>query len=221
MTEKNSTCSVRSSDTSRMNKVSALITGFRPFGGRRLNSSWAGISWIDCDGVLLEELPVVWGEPTRRITQLVDQNRPTTIVSFGEGKEGFFHLETKALNRRDQRLDENGQLPSVEFNSIDGPSERYLGTDVKELQAFLVQERYPTIVSSDAGQYLCEETIFTLEGLRVTYEEVQRVYFCHLPPYGTEIRVANEMVKVDAVVLKGFVAKLIGFLRIGDSERVN
>jgi pyroglutamyl-peptidase len=204
-----------------MNKVSALITGFRPFGGRRLNSSWAGISWIDCDGVLLKELPVVWGEPTRRITQLVEQNRPTTIVSFGEGKEGFFHLETKALNRRDQRPDENGQLPSVEFNSIDGPSERYLGTDVKELEAFLVQERYPTIVSSDAGQYLCEETIFTLEGLRVTYEEVQRVYFCHLPPYGTEIRVANEMVKIDAVVLKGFVAKLIGFLRIGDSERIN
>ena len=201
-----------------MEKFSTLITGFKPFGGRRLNSSWEGISWIDCDGVLLEELPVLWGEPTRRIKELVDERRPATIISFGEGKEGAFHLETKALNRRDQRLDENGQLPEIEFNSVDGPSERYLGTDVRQLHAFLVRQQYPTLISADAGQYLCEETIFALEALRSSYKEIEQVYFCHLPPYGSEVELANERVRVDAPLLKEFVGKMIGFLKIGDFE---
>ncbi len=185
-----------------------------------MNSSWEGISWIDRDGVLLEELPVVWGEPTRRITKLVDEYRPATILSFGEGKEGAFHLETKALNKRDERLDENGELPALKFNLMDGPSERYLRTDVRELRAFLLEKRYPTLISSDAGQYLCEETIFALAGLSAINEELTRVYFCHLPPYGTEVEIANEKIRVNAGLLKGFVTKLIDFLKIGETKMV-
>ena len=201
-----------------MGIVTTLITGFTPFAGRQLNSSWEAIAWINAETVMLEKLPVKWGEPTRRLSELIDRYRPNTVLSFGEGKEGLFQLETKALNRRDQRLDEFGRLPPVELNSLAGPSERHLGADVAALQEYLIRDGYPTIVSLDAGQYLCEETMYTLEGLRVLYEEVERVYFCHLPPHGTEIELGDTRTKIDARVLRDFASRLMDFLEIEYSE---
>ena len=86
-----------------MNEDRVLITGFQPFGGRASNSSWEGVKWINEPGLLIEELPVVWGVPTQRLGELVDFYRPSTVISFGQGKEREFALETKALNLRDNR----------------------------------------------------------------------------------------------------------------------
>ena len=55
-----------------MNEDRVLITGFQPFGGRASNSSWEGVKWINELGLLIEELPVVWGVPTQRLGELVE-----------------------------------------------------------------------------------------------------------------------------------------------------
>ena len=144
-----------------MNEDRVLITGFQPFGGRASNSSWEGVKRINEPGLLIEELPVVWGVPTQRLGELVDFYRPSTVISFGQGKEREFALETKAQNLRDNRLDEQGNLPRKPLNSDTGPSEVFLETDVLGLHSFLSQRNFPVRISEDAGQYLCEAVSYT------------------------------------------------------------
>ena len=100
-----------------MTEIRVLITGFQPFGGRARNSSWEGVNWINEPGLLVEELPVIWGVPTIRLGELVDFYRPSTVISFGQGKEREFALETRALNLRDHRPDESGDRGDVREKS--------------------------------------------------------------------------------------------------------
>ena len=189
-----------------------LITGFQPFGGKASNSSWEGVKWIDEPGLLVEELPVVWGVPTRRLGELVDFYRPSTVISFGQGKEREFALETKALNLRDHRLDEKGDLPRNPFNSDMGASEVFLETDVLGLHSFLAQRNFPVRISEDAGQYLCEETIYALSDLQKAFIELERVFFCHVPPYGTSVEMAGNETVVDEFLLQEYVRSVLSCL---------
>ena len=203
-----------------MNEDRVLITGFQPFGGRASNSSWEGVKWINEPGLLIEELPVVWGVPTQRLGELVDFYRPSTVISFGQGKEREFALETKALNLRDNRLDEQGNLPRKPLNSDTGPSEVFLETDVLGLHSFLSQRNFPVRISEDAGQYLCEETIYALSGLQKAYLELDRVFFSHVPPYGSSVEMARNVTVVDEVLLQEYVRSVLSCLGISVSKPV-
>ena len=197
-----------------------LITGFQPFGGREINSSWEAVKWINEPGLLVEELPVVWGVPTQRLGELVDFYRPSTVISFGQGKEREFALETKALNLRDIRLDEQGNLPRKPLNSDAGPSEVFLETDVLGLHSFLSQRNFPVRISEDAGQYLCEEAIYALSDLQKAYLELDRVFFCHVPPYGSSVEMAGNVTVVDEVLLQEYVRSVLFCLGISVSKSV-
>ena len=201
-----------------MQDKTILVSGFKPFAGRKFNSSWEAISWMTPIGGILEELPVVWGEPTQRLLELAEKFRPHTILAFGEGREGWFDLEMRALNQRDEREDERGLLPEVKFNWIGGPDEHVLATGVGPLHEFLLEKSYPVRKSQDAGQYLCEETIYALERLRQQYEEVERVMFCHLPPYQTKLILDGKSIVVDARLLKTFVMHVLSFLKVDWEE---
>ena len=201
-----------------MSESRVLITGFQPFGGRACNSSWEGIKWINEPGLLVEELPVVWGQPSRRLGELVDVYRPSTVISFGQGKEREFTLETKALNLRDNRLDEQGNLPRNPLNSDMGPNEVFLETDVFELHGFLSERNFPVRISDDAGQYLCEETIYKLSELQKASVELEKVFFCHVPPYGTSIEMAGHETEVNAVLLREYVRSVLSCLGIPVSK---
>ena len=203
-----------------MTEIRVLITGFQPFGGRARNSSWEGVNWINEPGLLVEELPVIWGVPTIRLGELVDFYRPSTVISFGQGKEREFALETKALNLRDHRPDESGDLPPNPLNSDKGPNQLFLETDVLELHSYLSQRNFPVRVSEDAGQYLCEEAIFALASLRNTFTELEKVFFCHVPPFGTLVEVDGSETLVDERLLQGYVRAVLSFLGISVSEAV-
>ena len=115
---------------------------------------------------------------------------------------------------------DRGNLPRKPLNSDTGPSEVFLETDVLGLHSFLSLRNFPVRVSEDAGQYLCEETIYALSGLQKAYLELDRVFFSHVPPYGSSVEMEGNVTVVDEVLLQEYVRSVLSCLGISVSTPV-
>ena len=165
-----------------MMKDSVLVTGFEPFDGRSCNASWiAARSLALTPGVRVLCLPVIWGAPLDALHAICSEDCPTTIVSMGEGRPGWFDIETVARNIRADRADNAGTV-TREPIIRGGPERRSATIDTQSLKGSLAARGHPTRTSTDAGGFLCEETLYSLERLRELHSKLQRVAFCHLPP---------------------------------------
>jgi pyroglutamyl-peptidase len=164
-----------------------LLTGFEPFGpGRPANPSWEGIKELDGrtwrgHKIVCRQLKVVWGEPLVKLRKWNDELHPVAIFSFGQG--GGFTLETRARNARGSIPDNNGDQPPTPQVAADGPREFAASLPSKLLLSALKSKGYDVRASQDAGSYLCEETLYTLEYLKAA-GDVPAVAFCHVPPLG-------------------------------------
>lgn len=188
-----------------------LLTGFQPFGpGRPANPSWEGIK--ELDGKLLHgrrvvcrEMKVEWGGPQSQLSLWIDELHPVAVFSFGQGGATGFAVETLARNRRAPIPDNRDQLPPAPTIVADGPKEYRATIGVEALVKALADDTAPVRVSTDAGQYLCEETLYTLEHLKAQRQFPGDVIFCHVPPLGARINGRD----VDAAYVQRFVERLL------------
>ena len=169
-----------------------LLTGFEPFGNNRPpNPSWEGICDLnetDWNGyrIVAHQLPVIWGEPLKHFREQIEKHHPVAIFSFGQGGEGTFALESRAGKTRGRIPDNDGQLPTEYSITDDGPAEFQASMDCQQMKELLSKQGYPVRISRQAGQYLCEETLYSLEYTKKTKPELV-VAFCHVPPLGTRV----------------------------------
>lgn len=167
-----------------------LLTGFEPFGpGRPPNSSWEGIRRLDGlawrgHRLVCREMKVAWGQPLRQLESWSAELRPAAIFSFGQGAAAGYRIETVAHNRRGDGLDNDGSRPPAAEIVADGPARLAASAPAKGLAAALVERKHPATVSADAGRYLCEECLYSLEHLRSRADRPIDVLFCHVPPLG-------------------------------------
>lgn len=165
-----------------------LLTGFEPFGpGRPPNPSWEAVKPLDGREwhgyrLVAKQLPCVWGEPLDKLQTHIDAHRPVAIFSFGQGAPGAFAIETRASNQRGTFPDNAGKSPARREIVADGPGEVKATIDAEKLRAILVKQGHSVRISTSAGQYLCEETLYTLEHLKTKHADVRHVMFCHVPP---------------------------------------
>ncbi len=192
-----------------------LITGFTPFDGRDRNASWIAACSVDIPAL---EIPVVWGQPWDLLKAACEKDCPEIIVSLGEGRTGWFDIETRARAVRKERVDNNGDLPASPTLFNDVPSRREASIDAGFLQRGLSAYGYPVRISTDAGQFLCEETLYVLETLKDAFDTLHRVVFCHVPPYGTELYHSGKAVPCDPPLLADFARRLVS-LCISESDR--
>jgi len=171
--------------------VNILLTGFTPFAGRTVNASWVAVSLLqkhlNQSNVLAVEIPVVWGEPQRIVNEAIRDFDPQVIIAMGEGKPGCIQLETLALNKRAQRLDNNDSFPTETAINPDGPSSVKSSSPLVEIRNLLVEKGIPVILSLDAGGFLCEETLYILESQCAQHPNSRLILFVHLPPYGSSL----------------------------------
>jgi pyroglutamyl-peptidase len=164
-----------------------LLTGFEPFGpGRPANSSWEGVKELEGRTwrgykLVCRKLKVVWGEPLVQFRQWIEEFHPVAVFSFGQG--GGFALETRARNSRGPIPDNNGDQPPTSQIISDSPAKLEASISTKPLLGALKSRGYPIQASRDAGSYLCEETLYTLEYLKAA-GDIPAVAFCHVPPLG-------------------------------------
>ena len=188
-----------------------LLTGFQPFGpDKSANPSWEGIKALD--GVkwkefelVAKEMPAVWGAPLESLSKWIAEYRPVAVLSFGQGGADGFRVETVANNRRGRALDNNGSQPTSPDIIAKGPSRLPATIDANRLARALTSAGFPTRVSKEAGKYLCEETLYTLEYLRQNSKDDLSVMFCHVPPIGTMVG-SNQ---VDGLYVQKFVTRVL------------
>jgi pyroglutamyl-peptidase len=203
-----------------------LLTGFEPFGdtwtpgvltlgGRGLvgsfvverglrppNPSWEAIKELDGQEwkghrLVCKQLPVVWGAPLEHLQTWIDKHQPVAIFSFGQGGPGHFALESRAANKRAKYPDNRGDKPPTLQIVKDGPKLYRASIDCDQLARLLSEKGYPAVVSKKAGNYLCEEALYSLEHLKSTRKLPGTVSFCHVPPLDSGI--AGKRVRVDYV----------------------
>tara|TARA_R110002072_G_scaffold13418_12_gene56282 strand:- start:40639 stop:41274 length:636 start_codon:yes stop_codon:yes gene_type:complete len=183
-----------------------LLTGFTPFDGRPVNGSWiAAKSYAGADHL---EIPVVWGEPMPRLESAVTALQPEIIISLGEGRVGWFDIETRARNQRKHRADTEYSYPTGEI-LVNGPASRQATINASALHQRLIEQHIPIRVSTDAGQFICEETLYCLEQLKTEIDTLRTVVFVHLPPFGTELTYRGEARLADEDLLEDFVERLV------------
>ena len=163
-----------------------LLTGYEPFGpGKPANPSWEGIKKLDGQErngyrLVTYELPVVWGAPLPALTKLIDDFHPAAIFSFGQGSG--YTIETLAQNKRGAFPDNAGKLPRQPVIVPDGPAEYPATIDAEGLAKRLKSRGQTVRISTEAGNYLCEEALYSLEHLKANARQPLAVAFCHVPP---------------------------------------
>jgi pyroglutamyl-peptidase len=190
-----------------------LITGFTPFDGRSENSSWiAALSLqrsLPGEELQCLQIPVIWGEPARLLTPICETGPPSIILSMGEGREGWFDVETVARNQRKQRADERGNLPPQTHSHIGGPGERKASIRGEAIVGELTQQGFPSRLSTDAGGFLCEETLFAVETLKERFEQIATALFVHLPPLDSALIYRQQQRACDESLLADFAGHLL------------
>jgi len=182
-----------------------LLTGFEPFGpGRPPNPSWEAVKRLDgrtWNGhkLVCRQMKVVWGQPLAQLRQWIAEFHPVAVFSFGQG--GGFALENRARNARGSIPDNNGDRPPTPYAVDGGPAEFRATLDGKAVLSALRRAGFDAHLSTDAGAYLCEEALYTLEFLKAEQEIPLAVSFCHVPPLGA----ASERGPVTAAYVQRFV----------------
>ena len=188
-----------------------LLTGFEPFGsGKPPNPSWEGIQALHGTNwrgyrIICKRMPVVWGKPLTMLQTWIDQYKPAVILSLGQGGSNAFALESKASGLRGHIRDNQEQFAPRTTIVKGGPKEFSATTDCAQLQRMLSEKGYPIRVSTNAGKYLCEETLYCLEYLKWKRTLSAGVLFCHVPPLKTQL----EGKVVDVEYLQQFVLDTI------------
>lgn len=191
-----------------------LLTGFEPFDGREQNASWIAASALaqqNFPGVALRAalIPVCWGAPRRVLDPVTAEWQPHVIIGMGEGESGVFRLETVANNARRDRADNDGLFPEGRVIDPDGPSCRAASADCSMLCNALSERGAPVRVSTDAGAFLCEELLYTLESMRDTQPTLNTVLFVHVPPFGTALEFRGRQRVCDEALLLEFAGLLL------------
>jgi pyroglutamyl-peptidase len=193
--------------------MTILVTGFQPFDNRSVNASWiAANSLASTKNVIALELPVVWGTPWTELSSAIKQHKPEIVISMGEGRQGWFDIETVARNGRSERQDNLGQLPTGPIKAA-GPATIDATISAQPLQQSLLDLGYPIRISEDAGAYLCEETLYSLELLKLNFDCLKTVVFVHLPPFETILTANSESGICDTEFLQKFASALLDNVR--------
>lgn len=170
-----------------MNTARVLLTGFEPFGGASSNSSQLVVEEIEgraVNGVVTSVLPTSYERSVRRLHDLVDAHRPSTLLMLGlaEGARRP-RLEQVALNLDDAFGPDNDGEERVRRKIIaDGPVGYWSSLDLDALAATARRLGGDVEFSRDAGGYVCNHLFFVAADLVATSAtSVSRCGFVHLP----------------------------------------
>ncbi len=164
-----------------------ILSGFEPFGGERINSSWEIARRLDGEvigGLRIKSVrvPVGCAKAARRITGAIVRYRPRAVIGLGEaGGRPAISLERIAINLADERgaLAKSGD-PGLTPVVRGGPDAYFSRLPVRAIVRELDRKQIPSSVSLTAGAYACNALMYAaLHHLR--RKPGLPVGFIHLP----------------------------------------
>ncbi|MDO8430868.1 MAG: hypothetical protein Q7S58_00510 [Candidatus Binatus sp.] len=164
-----------------------LLTGFEPFHGERINSSWEIARQLDGEligGLQIKSVrvPVGCGKAARRVTGAIVRYRPRAVIGLGEaGGRPCLSLERVAINLADDRGNHaRSGDPGVTPVVRGAPDAYFARLPLAAILRELDRKHIPASVSLTAGAYACNALMYSaLHHLR--RKPGVPVGFIHLP----------------------------------------
>lgn len=165
-----------------------LLTGFDPFGGSDVNSSWevavrVGQQPLKSVNIEVRQLPVSFVRAGEMIRELLADRRPEVLVMLGQrGKGQSIDIERIAVNLMDSaNPDNDGYCPQEQTICVDGKPAYFSNLPVKALRDALLQKNIPAKVSNSAGLYVCNSTYYNALNEIENHSLPVKVVFVHVP----------------------------------------
>ena len=187
-----------------------LLTGFEPFGTHKLNPSEEIARALDgrrfgehaVRGVVL---PVHHREAAARMVTLLDELDPAAIVHVGlaEGRARIA-LERVGVNVMDYAIADNAGYRAVDEACVAGGPPAYFATlPLRDILAALTADGVPAYISSTAGTYLCNQTLYATMHAISAAGRPTRAGFVHLPLSAAMVAAAGvELPSMDAPLMQ-------------------
>src|SRR5690348_10534776 len=147
----------------------ALVTGFEPYAGGRINPSCEIVRALNgrrLDGTRIvgRTIPVSYRSLKSALAALIEELRPAVAVSFGLWPgESVIRLERIGINVADFEIADNEGLLAADERVHDNGASAHLSTlPLREIAVALLAKGIPARLSSTAGTFLCNATLYTL-----------------------------------------------------------
>src|SRR5438270_4917584 len=165
-----------------------VVTGFEPYGGRRINPA-AEIakaldgSTVDAFAVVGAILPVSQRGLSERLEALLTEHRPAAVISLGLAPgEPMIRLERFGLNLLDFEIPDNdGARLADAAIEPNGSTAMRATLPLRAIEAALLEAGIPARLSSTAGTYLCNATLYSLIRILDARFPASLGGFIHLP----------------------------------------
>lgn len=167
--------------------MKALVTGFEPFGGDRVNPSYEALRLLPArlGGVEIatHALPVVFGAVLPALRQAIAAVAPDIVLSVGlAGGRSELSLERVAINVDDARIADNAGNRPIDRPVVPGGPAAYFATlPIKAAVAALREAGLPAAVSNSAGTFLCNHVFYGLMHEAAQSGGRFRAGFLHVP----------------------------------------
>jgi pyroglutamyl-peptidase len=165
-----------------------LITGFEPYGGRGRNPA-AEIAkalegqTIEGHRVVGRTLPVSYRGLANRLAGLIEEQNPVVAISLGLWPgEPTIRLERFGLNLADFEIADNDGATLVdEAIEANGASGLFATLPLRAIEQALLAGGIPVKLSSTAGTFLCNATLYSLMRLIERSSPAAVGGFIHVP----------------------------------------
>jgi pyroglutamyl-peptidase len=187
-----------------------LVTGFGPFPGAPANPTDALVRGLahaapetfGAAGFQAVVLPTDYRRSWSILRRLYARFSPDVVVHFGlSGRADAMMVERTARRRcASDRADLVGFAPRRGLARRTGPEALASTLPVEAIVAALSQAGFPAALSDDAGDYVCNATLY--RSLAETTASPRRIGFVHVPPEGTHGLTRERLAAAAGIVLQ-------------------
>ena len=164
-----------------------LVTGFTPFNGEKINSSWQIVKAlpgaISGYKIIKLRVPTEFGRSINVVIKAIDKLKPDIVLCLGQaGGRAQMSVERVAINVNDARIVDNaGVQPIDEAIAEDAPAAYFCTLPVKAMVHSMLDQNIPAEVSNTAGTFVCNHLIFGVLHHIALRQYPIRAGFMHVP----------------------------------------
>ncbi len=165
-----------------------LLTGFEPFDAHDMNPSWEiarHLGGQELGGVKIVSrlLPVDWERSWPALLGAMNATKPRWVLMLGlAAKREHLSVESVACNVCGDTADNAGALPASGTIAEGGPETLASTLPVEDIVGRVQQLGVPVLLSSDAGGYLCNYTLYRALAWSQDAGSPPLIGFIHVPP---------------------------------------
>ena len=177
--------------------MKALVTGFEPFGGDKVNASIEAVrrlpARIGTVDIVTAELPTSYARSLVALEAAIMRSKPDLVLCVGQaGERAALCVERVAVNVQDAQIADNDGVKPADAPVIEGGPAAYLATlPVRAAVAALHAEELPAEISMSAGTFVCNHVFYGLMHLAATGKRRFRAGFLHVPRLPQQAREKN------------------------------